>query len=66
VQEAISSNIKGVLAWAGFGGGWAPPVRSIMLTALVTLVMMLACTLRRLAIGRAGGDPPGLLERLSG
>jgi hypothetical protein len=66
VQEAISSNIKGVLAWAGFGGGWAPPVRSIMLTALVTLVMMLACTLRRLSIARAGGDPPGLLERVSG
>jgi hypothetical protein len=66
VQEAISSNIKGMLAWAGFGGGWAPPVRSIMLTALVTLVMMLACTLRRLSIARAGGDPPGLLERVSG
>jgi hypothetical protein len=65
-QEALSSNIQGVLSWAGFGGAWAPPVPSQMWIGLVSSFVMLACTLRRLAIARAGGDPPGLLERLRG
>ncbi|HEV7588117.1 MAG TPA: hypothetical protein VGO40_08280 [Longimicrobium sp.] len=65
-QEAISSNIQTVLAWAGFGGGWAPPVRTIMLAGLVAACVMLACAIRRLSIARAGGDAPGLLERIRG
>jgi hypothetical protein len=65
-QEALSSNIQGVLSWAGFGGAWAPPVPSQMWIGLFSSCVMLACTLRRLAIAREGGDPPGLMERLRG
>jgi hypothetical protein len=65
-QEALSSNIQGALSWAGFGGTWAPPVPSQMWVGLFSACVMLACTLRRLAIAREGGSPPGLLERLRG
>jgi hypothetical protein len=65
-HEALSSNIQTVIAWAGFRGGWRPSVRSMMWAGLVSTCVMLACSLRRLAIARAGGDAPGLLERLRG
>lgn len=65
-REAVLSNIQTVLAWAGLGGGWAPPPRSMMWTMLVSSCVMVACSLRRLAIARAGGEVPGLLERLRG
>jgi hypothetical protein len=65
-HQALSSNFQTVLAWAGFGGGWSPPVLVIMWVAMVVACVMLACAVRRLAISRAGGDPPGLLERLRG
>jgi hypothetical protein len=66
VQEAISSNIQGVLSWAGFGGGWAPPHRAMLWVGMLSASAMLACTARRLAIARTGGEVPGLLERLRG
>jgi hypothetical protein len=66
VQEAVSSNIQMVLSWAGFGGGWAPPAKTMLWAGLVSAFAMLACAVRRLAIARTGGDPPGLLERLRG
>jgi hypothetical protein len=66
VQEAIISNIQGVLSWAGFGGGWAPPPRAMYWVGVLSAFAMLACTARRLAIARAGGEAPGLLERLRG
>jgi hypothetical protein len=66
VQEAITSNIQMVLSWAGFGGGWAPPHRAILWVGVLSGFAMLACTARRLAIARAGGEAPGLLERLRG
>jgi len=66
VQEALSSNIQMVLSWAGFGGGWSPPPETMLWAGLVAAVGMLACAARRLAIARAGGDPPGLLERIRG
>lgn len=66
VQEAISSNIQTVLSWAGFGGGWAPPPRSMLWVGLVCVCVMLACSARRLALARAGAETPGLLERLRG
>jgi hypothetical protein len=65
-QEAISANIQTVLSWAGFGGGWAPAPRAMLWVGLVSTSIMLACSARRVAIARAGGDPPGLLERLRG
>jgi hypothetical protein len=64
--EALSSNIQTVIALAGLQGGWAPSVRSMLWVGLVAACVMVACSLRRLAIARAGGDPPGLLERLRG
>lgn len=66
VQEAVNSNIQGVLSWAGFGGGWAPPHRAMLWVGMLSASAMLACTARRLAIARAGGEVPGLLERLRG
>jgi hypothetical protein len=66
VQQALSSNFQTVLAWVGFGGEWSPPMRSILWAGVVAACVMLACSMRRLAISRAGGDPPGLLERLRG
>lgn len=66
VEQALSSNIQTVLAWAGFGGAWAPPVSSIMWVGLVAVLAMVACALRRLVIARDGGDVPGLMERLRG
>jgi len=65
-QEALSSNIQTVLAWAGFGGAWAPRVDSMMWAGLVSAAVMVACSVRRLAIARAGGEAPGLIERLRG
>jgi len=65
-QQALSSNWQTALAWAGFGGGWSPPILAIMWAAMAVACLMLACSMRRLAIARAGGDPPGLLERLRG
>jgi len=65
-HEAVASNIQTVLAWAGFGGAWAPPVSSVMWAGLVSAAAMVACSARRLAIARAGGDAPGLIERLRG
>lgn len=65
-QEALSSNIQTVLAWAGLGGGWAPPARSVMWVGLVAACVMLACSLRRLALARTGSDVPGLMERIRG
>ena len=66
VREALSSNIQMVLSWAGFGGGWSPPAQAMVWVGLVSAFAMLACTTRRLAIARAGGDPPGLLGRIRG
>lgn len=65
-DQAISSNIQAVLAWAGLGGAWSPSFRSVMWVGLVSSVVMLACSARRLAIARAGRDAPGLIERLRG
>jgi len=65
-QEALSSNIQTVIALSGLQGGWAPSVRAMLWAGLVATCVMLACSVRRLAIARAGGDPPGLLERLRG
>ncbi|SOD03921.1 hypothetical protein SAMN05216486_1203 [bacterium JGI 053] len=65
-HQALSSNFQTALAWAGYTGGWSPPVLGIMWSAMVVACVMLACSMRRLAIARAGGDPPGLLERLRG
>jgi hypothetical protein len=65
-QEALSSNIQTALSWAGFGGGWAPPHRSMLWVGLVSTSVMLACSARRLALARAGLEAPGLLERLRG
>jgi hypothetical protein len=62
VRKAISSNIQIVLAWFGFGGGWAPPIRSIMWAGLVSAVVMLACSVLRLRAKRVVelriGPPP--------
>jgi hypothetical protein len=38
----------------------------MMWVGLVSACVMVACSMRRLAIARAGGDVPGLLERLRG
>jgi hypothetical protein len=65
-QEALSSNIQTMIALAGVQGGWAPPARAMLWAGLVATCVMVACSVRRLAIARAGGDPPGLLERLRG
>jgi len=66
VQEALSSNVQMVISWAGLGGGWAPTPRACLWAGLVSSFIMLACTARRLAIARAGGYAPGLMERLRG
>ena len=66
VKEALSSNVQMVISWAGLGGGWAPTPRISLWVGLVSSFIMLACTVRRLAIARAGGDAPGLMERLRG
>ncbi|HVG46102.1 MAG TPA: hypothetical protein VM890_15270 [Longimicrobium sp.] len=66
VQEALSSNIQIVLSWAGLSGGWSPPAKAMLWAGLVSAFAMLACAARRLAIARAGGEVPGLLERLRG
>lgn len=63
-QEALSADIQSALSWAGFHGGWSPPARSMHWVGAVSALVMLACALHRLAITRAGGDAPGLLERL--
>jgi hypothetical protein len=63
-QEALSADIQSALSWAGFHGGWSPPPRSMHWVGAVSALVMLACAVRRLAIARAGGDAPGLLERL--
>jgi hypothetical protein len=63
-QEALSADIQSALSWAGFHGGWSPPASSMHWVGAVSALVMLACALRRLAIARAGGDAPGLLERL--
>ena len=59
---ALSSNIQIVLAWFGFGGGWAPKMRSIMWAGLVSAVVMLACSVLRLRAKRMielrTGPPP--------
>jgi hypothetical protein len=65
-QQALSSNFQTVLAWAGFGGGWRPPMRSIMWAGLIAGSVMIACSMRRLTIARRGGEAPGLLERIRG
>ena len=66
VHEAISSNVQTVLSWAGFGGGWTPTTRAMHWAGMLSALAMLACTMRRLSIARAGGEAPGLLERLRG
>jgi len=66
VQQALTSNIQMVLSWAGFDGGWAPPPWTMSWVGLVSALVMLACTARRLALARAGLEAPGLLERLRG
>ncbi|MFL5382127.1 MAG: hypothetical protein ACJ8GN_06400 [Longimicrobiaceae bacterium] len=65
-DQALSSNIQTALAWAGFDGAWRPSFRSMMWVGLVSASVMLACSVRRLAIARAGEEAPGLLERLRG
>jgi hypothetical protein len=65
-EEALSSNILTVLTWAGVGGGWAPPIWSMMWGSALAPAAMLACSARRLALARAGIEAPGLIERLRG
>ena len=65
-DQAISSNIQTVLAWAGFGNAWAPSFRSMMWVGLASGSAMLVCSVRRLALVRSGEEAPGLLERLRG
>ncbi|HKP76486.1 MAG TPA: hypothetical protein VJT67_13240 [Longimicrobiaceae bacterium] len=65
-QEALSSNIQTALAWAGFGGSWAPPLWSMLWSSLVAYLIMLVCSTRRVTLARTGGRVPGLMERLRG
>jgi hypothetical protein len=66
VQQAMSSDVQVFLAWAGITGAWAPPHSLLLWTALASVLLMLACTARRLALARDGRDAPALLERLRG
>jgi hypothetical protein len=66
VQQAMSSDVQVFLAWAGVTGSWAPPHSVLLWTALASVLLMLACTARRLALARDGLDAPALLERLRG
>ncbi|HEU0052988.1 MAG TPA: hypothetical protein VFQ39_07410 [Longimicrobium sp.] len=63
VREAVSASIFSVQAWIGIREVWTPDPRLAPVLALVSLVMMLGCSLLRL---RRPAPPPGLMERVRG
>lgn len=63
-REAVSVNFQVVFALIGLPNAWQPSMRAMILVAIASLVVMLACTVRRLGLARAGEDTPSLLERL--
>lgn len=63
LREALTADL---LAWMGFSEAWQPSPDVTLGIAAGSLVVMLMCALRRLALARAGRDAPALLERVRG
>lgn len=64
VREALNVNFGVVFALFGLPHAWQPAPRAMVMVAIASLALMLAFTLRRLLLARAGRDAPSLLERL--
>ena len=63
-REALNVNFGVVFALIGLPHVWQPAPRAMVMVAIGSLALMLAFTLRRLVLARAGRDAPSLLERL--
>lgn len=63
IREALAANIFSVL---GVENAWRPHGRTVSLLASASLVLMIACSLHRLRLLRAGLDAPDLMSRLRG
>lgn len=64
MRAAVNASWLSVASWIGVARVWQPGARTMFGIAIFALLLMLACTARRLAMARAGKDPPSLLERL--
>lgn len=64
VREALNSIIEAARAAGYIAKNWMPDQLSIFWLGAASMVVMLACTLLRLGVLRAGREPPTLLERL--
>ena len=64
MREAVSANFFSAFAWLGVERVWQPSFRTIVSIGLASLVLMIACSLLRLRLARAGVEAPSLMERL--
>lgn len=64
VREAMSADFQMLLALTGIAATWKLSVPQLHAAAIISLLVMIGCTLRRLALGRAGKPVPALLERV--
>jgi hypothetical protein len=64
VREALTSITEAARAAGYISKEWGPDPVSILWMGAASMVVMIACTLLRLGVLRAGREPPALLERL--
>lgn len=64
VREAVSADFQALLAMTGIAAAWSLSAPQLMAAGIISLLVMIGCTLRRLALGRAGKPVPALLERV--
>jgi hypothetical protein len=64
VREALNSMTEAARGAGFISNDWMPDPVSIFLLGAASMVVMIACTLLRLGVLRAGREPPALLERL--
>lgn len=64
VREAVSADFQMLLAMTGIAAEWRLSAMQMMAAGILSLLVMIACTLRRLALCRAGKPVPALLERV--
>lgn len=64
VREAAFANLFSWFSYLGFPEVWKPSVRVLLMVGIVSMALMIGCSLRRLRMARQGQAAPTLLERL--